>query len=209
MLPTCLQLLCLSLDLYLIAKLQQGMARNYLIFALVRSFVRAYAQWLEPTQTWVTVYWWGEGVGYIVTIILIFSITSHLLSQHVNTSLFYSLAGLMLVCIALWHIPQPLSYLAWMRVGSTARLSAAFLLFVAMILQKNWDPMTKWLGWGITINIAAQTIGAWFELQTGPTLRVSLVHQLGFLCLQLAWVVGIGKAKPIDSVPIARLAAGL
>ena len=128
-----------------------------------------------------------------MTVMLIFTITSHLLLEHINTSLFYTLASLFMIIVALWNLPYPLNFLGLLRTGNIARGFAAFLLLVAVMLSDRWDPTARWLGWGIIINLGAQVVGGWFESRVGPTLEVSLIHQLGFLNLQLCWLVGLAR----------------
>lgn len=194
MLPSCLQLLCIALDLYLIAKLQSGMARNYLIFSLVRSLIRAYAQWLNPEQ-WEMIYWWGELVGYIVTIVLIAAVTERLLKDHANTALFYASMVLILTVMIIWHLPQPVTLHSLWLVGSSTRMGALFLLLLALALGKGWDPLSRWIGAGIALNLIVQWVGGWFQFHQGSDLGISLISQLGFLNLQLCWLVGLIRLK--------------
>lgn len=200
MLPSLLQLLCISLDSYLITKVKR-MPRHYLVFALVRSLIRAYAQWFTSVETWQMVYWWGELLGYLVTILLIAGVAHKLMPSHLNTSTFYTLMGLLTTIVVIWRLPTgPLSLNALLMAGGVARITMGFLLLMAMALGK-WDGFSRWLAGGIIINLACQTAGGWFEARLGPTLETSLIHQLGFLCLQLCWLVGINRrSAPLPSL---------
>ena len=202
MVPSTLQALCVSLDFYLAAKLPNGMPRNYIIFALVRSLIRAYAQWFCSVETWQLVYWWGELLGYLVVIVLISGITHKLLAEHVNTATFYSLVALFTVALTIWHLPtHPLSLGSLLVAGNIARAAMGFLLLMALVLGEKWDPMAKWLAFGVVINLGTQTVGGWYEGMLGPTLMVSLVHQLGYLCLQLSWIIGVNRSR-VEPMPI-------
>lgn len=192
--PPSLQALCLLLDLYLILRLDRGMPKNYLIFSLVRSLIRAYAQWLMPEQ-WEMIYWWGELVGYIVTIVLIAGVTERLLKDHANTALFYASMVLVLTVMIIWHLSQPVSLHSLWLVGSSSRMGALFLLLLALALGKGWDPLSRWVGAGIALNLVVQWVGGWFQFHHGSDLGISLIHQLGFLNLQLCWLVGLIRLK--------------
>jgi hypothetical protein len=204
LLPTLLQLLSISLDVYLITQFPRGMVKNYLIFTLVRSLIRAYVQWFM-VDSWVMIYWWGELMGYIVVIILIAGVTEQLVHKHVNTAMFYSTMALILIVIAIWRLPHPLSLGSLWHVGSTARLSALFLLLMAMVLGDRWTPLAKWIGFGIAISLITQWVGGWFEVRGESQLMVTMVSQLGFLCLQLSWLVGILRLTPMPVMLMGEL----
>lgn len=205
--PPSLQALCLLLDLYLIFRLERGMPRNYLIFSLVRSLIRAYAQWLAPEQ-WEMIYWWGELVGYIVTIVLIAAVTERLLKDHANTALFYASMILVLTVMIIWHLPQPVTLHSLWVVGSSTRMGALFLLLLALALGKGWDPLSRWIGAGIAFNLVVQWVGGWLQLHHQPNLSVSLVHQLGYLCLLLSWWVGVNRDEQHKSLILSPPSMG-
>jgi hypothetical protein len=205
LLPPFLQLLVVLLDVYLITQFPAGMAKNYLIFTLVRSLIRAYAQWFMTIEGWRMVYWWGELVGYIVVIILIAGVTERLLHKHVNTATFYASIAIIVTVTALWRLPHPLSLHSLWRVGITARLSALFLLLMAMVLGDRWTPLAKWIGFGIAISLITQWVGGWFEVRGESQLMVTMVSQLGFLCLQLSWLVGILRLTPMPVMLMGEL----
>ena len=204
LLPTYLQALCIILDCYLIAKFPNGMVRNYLWFSLGRSLIRVYAQWFMAPHSWTLIYWWGEGLGYIVTILLIYHVISPVLIYHRNTALFYTLTSLGLVCLVLWNLHYPLTFRELLVTGNAARVSVAFLLLIALVLGNGWDSLSKWLSFGIIVNVGCQMVGGWYELRLGPTVETALVHQLGFLVLQMAWLVGV--TRPTPQLTAAQLA---
>lgn len=193
LLPYLIQVICITLDLYLLFRLPNGMPRNYIAFALARSIIRMYAQLYLSLGQWNMIYWWGELVGYIVVVVLIVGATEKLLNRHTNTALFYASMALIVTVIAVWHLPHPLTLESLWTAGSTARMAAMFLLLMAMVLGYNWDPMTRWVSSGIVLNLIAQWIGSYFLLKHDSILEITLVQQLGFLNLQLCWLVGVWR----------------
>lgn len=209
--PSLIQALAVLLDIYLIKRLPPGMVQNYLIFALARSLIRAYAQWGCSVETWILVYWWGELLGYLMVIILIANLTHELLTYHLNTTWFYTLAILGIVVMAICHMPtNPLKFSSLLAVGNMARMGAGFLLLLAVVLGKRWGPKRRWIGAGIVINLGCQWMGNWFDQRLGPTVMVSMVHQLGFILLQLSWWIGLNQQpKPTDRYVAAATAGKL
>lgn len=192
-LPSILQFICLTLELYLILKLPKGMPRDYLIFSLARSVTRLYAQWLCTPQTWAMVYWCGELLGSLVVIVLVAVIADKLLKEHINTAFFYSTLALSMALIIIWKMPLPVSFEGCLRACNWAKVAALFLLLMTVVLAKRWHQEEIWIATGVVANFTMQFIGGYTETLVGPTVVVSLVSQSGFFFLLLLWLKAIAK----------------
>lgn len=170
----------MTLDVVLVHRLR-GMPQLYIAFALGRSFTRLYAQWLLPHAQWVVIYWWGELLGYLVITILIANLVLQLLPEHLNTAVFYSIVVLTMVAVVVWSVdrnPMTIRSLVWAHHAVVAFLG--FMLFMAVILCRRWQPVLCWLLLGLAANLSLQLVPG-------------LVGQAGFLIMQLVWLLLAGR----------------